>query len=48
MIKTLIHDVLNDELSGKQYNSDDATSWCKNISDVVKDKLKGKESYKWS
>ena len=41
-VKAIIHDVLNEELSGKQYNSEEATSWSKHISDTVKDKLKGK------
>ena len=40
-VKGIIHDVLNEELSGKQYNSEEATSWSKHISDTVKDKLKG-------
>lgn len=39
-VKAIIHDVLNEELSGKQYNSEEATSWSKHISDTVKDKLK--------
>ena len=42
-VKAIIHDVLNEELSGKQYNSEEATSWSKHISDTVKDKLKGIE-----
>ena len=43
VVKAIIHDVLNEELSGKQYNSEEATSWSKHISDTVKDKLKGIE-----
>ncbi|KAM7446123.1 Tctex1 domain-containing protein 2 [Porites harrisoni] len=39
-VKAIIHDILNEELSGKQYNSEEATSWSKHISDTVKDKLK--------
>ena len=42
-VKAIIHDILNEELSGKQYNSEEATSWSKHISDTVKDKLKGME-----
>ena len=42
-VKAIIHDILNEELSGKQYNSEEATSWSKHISDTVKDKLKGIE-----
>lgn len=41
-VKAVIHDVLNEELSGKKYSSEEATSWCKQISDTVKEKLKGK------
>ena len=41
-VKAIIHDVLHEELSGKQYNSEEATSWSKHISDTVKEKLKGK------
>ena len=41
VVKALIHDVLNEELSGKKYSSEEATSWCKQISDTVKEKLKG-------
>lgn len=41
-VKAIIHDVLSEELSGKQYNSEEATSWSKHISDTVKEKLKGK------
>ena len=40
-VKAVIHDVLNEELSGKKYSSEEATSWCKHISDTVKEKLKG-------
>lgn len=39
-VKAIIHDVLHEELSGKQYNSEEATSWSKHISDTVKEKLK--------
>ena len=42
-VKAIIHDILNEELSGKQYNSEEATSLSKHISDTVKDKLKGIE-----
>lgn len=41
-VKAVIHDVLNEELSGKKYSSEEATPWCKHISDTVKEKLKGK------
>ena len=41
-VKAIIHDVLNEELSGKKYSSEEATSWSKHISDSVKEKLKGK------
>ena len=40
-VKGVIHDVLNEELSGKQYDPDEATAWSKQISDTVKEKLKG-------
>ncbi|XP_022801116.1 tctex1 domain-containing protein 2-like [Stylophora pistillata] len=39
-VKAIIHDVLNDELSGKKYSSEEATAWCKHISETVKEKLK--------
>ena len=41
-VKAIIHDVLNEELSGKKYSSEEATAWCKHISETVKEKLKGK------
>ena len=40
-VKGIIHDILNEELSGKKYSSEEATSWSKHISDTVKEKLKG-------
>ena len=42
-VKAVIHNVLNEELSGKQYSMEEANSWCKNISDSIKDKLKGEK-----
>lgn len=41
-VKAIIHDVLNEELSGKRYSSEEATSWSKHTSETVKEKLKGK------
>ena len=40
-IKSLIHDVLHEELSGKQYNSEECTVWSKNLSEAIKTRVKG-------
>ena len=40
-IKSLIHDVLNEELSGKQYNSEECTMWTKTLSEAIKTRVKG-------
>ena len=40
-VKSLIHDVLNEELSGKQYNSEECTAWSKTLSEAIKTKVKG-------
>eukprot|EP00794_Sanderia_malayensis_P011191 gene11191-12365_t len=42
-IKPVIHEVLNEELSGKQYNPDETANWSKKISDSIKEKLKDME-----
>jgi hypothetical protein len=43
-IKSLIHDVLNEELSGKQYNSEECTTWSKTLSEAIKTRVKGQYS----
>lgn len=39
-VKALIHDVLNEELSGKQYSSEECTAWTKTLSEAIKTRVK--------
>lgn len=39
-VKEIIHNVLNDSLAGKIYDVDKVTSWSKDISTSIKDKIK--------
>ena len=39
-VKDIIHTVLNDSLAGKAYDGDKVTTWSKDISTVIKDKIK--------
>lgn len=41
LVKEIIHDVLHDQLSSKVYNVQDANKWGKEISDIIKNKVKG-------
>ena len=40
-VKDLIHSLLKDTLSEKQYSTDEAKLWTKEISDNLQNKLKG-------
>lgn len=40
-VKNIIHEILNEELSGKQYDAEETAKWTRTISDSIKDKLKG-------
>ena len=40
MAKEVIRNILHEHLDGKEYNSDDANTWTKQIVDEIKDKLK--------
>ena len=42
MVKEMIHIVLNEHLSDKEYNPDETTDWTKAIADNIKTKLKGR------
>lgn len=42
LVKSAIQEVLNDELSSKQYDAEETTKWSKEISDTIKDKLKSR------
>ena len=37
----LIHNVLSEYFVGKEYDSEACLQWCQEVSDLVKDKLKG-------
>ncbi|XP_041482860.1 dynein light chain Tctex-type protein 2B-like [Lytechinus variegatus] len=39
-VKAVIHTVLNEELSDKQYSAEETTAWCKLISEKIKERLK--------
>jgi hypothetical protein len=47
--KEVIRGTLHEHLNGKEYNSDEANTWTKQIVDEIKDKLKEKgfERYKF-
>ncbi|XP_057338768.1 dynein light chain Tctex-type protein 2B-like [Microplitis mediator] len=40
VVKEIIHDVLHDQLSTKVYSVQDANKWGKEISDIIKNKVK--------
>ena len=40
-MKNLIHEILSEELGGKQYNAEETGNWTRIISDSIKEKLKG-------
>ena len=40
-VKEAIHQVLVEELTGKDYNAEETTEWCRHLSDLIKTKLKG-------
>ena len=40
-VKNVIHEVLSEELGGKQYNAEETATWTRAVSDSIKDKLKG-------
>jgi len=42
-VKNIIHEILGEELGGKQYNAEETGNWTRTISDSIKDKLKGME-----
>lgn len=39
-VKAAIQEILNEELNGKQYDPEETTNWSKEISDIIKEKLK--------
>eukprot|EP00057_Strongylocentrotus_purpuratus_P035080 XP_797623.2 PREDICTED: tctex1 domain-containing protein 2 [Strongylocentrotus purpuratus] len=39
-VKAVIHTVLNEELTDKQYSAEETTAWCKQISEKIKERLK--------
>ncbi len=47
-VKEIIHTTLNNSLAGKIYEADKVTAWSKDISTVIKDKIKvmGYDRYK--
>ncbi|XP_074658086.1 dynein light chain Tctex-type protein 2B-like isoform X2 [Tubulanus polymorphus] len=49
MVKEMLHMVLSEHLSGKEYNGEEATDWSKIISDEIKSRLKdmGYDRYKF-
>ncbi|XP_041350744.1 dynein light chain Tctex-type protein 2B-like isoform X1 [Gigantopelta aegis] len=49
MVKEMIHVVLNEHLSDKEYSAEDTTEWTKAIADSIKTKLKdlGYDRYKF-
>ncbi|XP_066933266.1 dynein light chain Tctex-type protein 2B-like [Clytia hemisphaerica] len=40
LVKSTIQEVLNEELSSKQYDAEETTKWSKEISETIKEKLK--------
>ena len=40
-VKEMIHTVLGDQLTGKVYSSEDTPTWTKEISEAIRDRLKG-------
>jgi len=41
LVKEAIHQILMENLHGKDYNGEECTNWCKSISNQIKTKLKG-------
>ena len=41
IVKEAIHHILAENLTGKEYNSEECTEWCRTISDDIKNKMKG-------
>lgn len=48
-VRELIHTVLNEELADKDYSAEETTAWCKQLSNLITEKLKqsGLERYKF-
>eukprot|EP00116_Pleurobrachia_bachei_P014122 sb/3474384/ len=48
LVKEVIQDVINEHLANKTYDPDQAPTWCKNITEAVKERVKqlGMERYK--
>ena len=48
-VKEIMADVLKSRLEGLEYDPDNCSTWCREISDEVKQRLKllGMERYKW-
>lgn len=44
IVKETIHNVLNEHLTGKTYDTEETTEWTRRISDDIKLKLKGRTS----
>jgi hypothetical protein len=40
-VKSIIQTILNEELSGKQYDAEQSPVWCRSIADKIKHKIKG-------
>ena len=40
VVKTTIQEILNEELSNKQYDGEETTKWSKQMSELIKEKLK--------
>jgi hypothetical protein len=40
-VKSIIQTILNEELSGKQYDAEQSPVWCRSIADKIKNKIKG-------
>jgi len=49
LVKEAIHQIVSENLQGKDYNGDECNNWCKQISIQIKEKLKdmGYERYKF-
>jgi hypothetical protein len=40
-VKSIIQTILNEELSGKQYDAEQTPVWSRSIADKIKNKIKG-------
>lgn len=40
LVKAVVQEILNEELSRKQYDAEETTKWSKEISELIKEKLK--------